>query len=168
MDRPTFIHLFIHLFHFVATFILWWFIWASGFYVHPHLAHLFITFALHHIGEQSLIMLSRQLCSLGLAMSMHALLCSQFHLTLNGLGERLIMFLLGFTNSVLGFISFYYTVRGLCLVSLETVGECSRLLLTIQCFMYYGCFNHVMCHSICENRRTVKPKATITRCDLSP
>ena len=148
MDRPTFIH----LFHFVFTFILWWFIWASGFYVHPHLAHLFITFV-YHIGEQSLIVLFRQLCSLGLAMSMQAILCLQLHLTLNGLGEMLTMFLLGFTNSVLGFISFYYTVRGLCLVSLETVGECSRLLLTIQCFMYYGCFNRVMCHSICENVR---------------
>ena len=56
-------------------------------------------------------------------MSMHASLCLQLHLTLDGLGESLIMFLFGFTNSVLGFISFYYTVRGLCLVSLETVGE---------------------------------------------
>ena len=65
----------------------------------------------------------------------------------------LIMFLLKFTNCVLGFISFYYTVRGLCLVSLEIVGECSRLLLTIQCFMYYGYFNRVMCHSGCENVR---------------
>ena len=65
----------------------------------------------------------------------------------------LVMFLLRFTNSVLGVISFYYTVRGLCLVSLQTVGECSRLLLTIQRFMYYGCFNPVMCHSICENVR---------------
>ena len=90
---------------------------------------------------------------MGLAMSMHALLRLQLHLTLNGLGEMLIMFLLGFTNSVLGFISFYYTVRGLCLVSLETVGECRRLLPTIQCFAYYGCFNRVMCHSICENVR---------------
>ena len=72
----------------------------------------------------------------------------------------LIMLLLKFTNSVLGFIIFYYTVRGLCLVSLETVGECGRLFLTIQCFMYYGCFNRVMCHSICENVRvrTVRPK----------
>ena len=90
-------------------------------------------------------MLSRQLCSLGLAMSMSLLF--------NGLGEMLIMFLLGVTNSVLGFISFYYTVRGLCLVSLETAGECSRLLLTVQCFMYYSCFNCVVCHSICENVR---------------
>ena len=63
------------------------------------------------------------------------------------------MFLLKLTNSVLGFIIFHYTVRGLCLASLETVGECSRLLLTIQCFMYYGCFNRVMCHSICGNVR---------------
>ena len=69
------------------------------------------------------------------------------------LGEMLIMFLHKFTNSVLGFISFYYTVRGLCVVLLETVGECSRLLLTIQFFMYYGCFSRVMCHSICENVR---------------
>ena len=98
-------------------------------------------------------MLSIQLCSLGLAMSMQALLCFQLHLTLNGLGEMLILFLLGFTNSILGFISFYYTVRGICLVSLETVGECSRLLITTQCFMYYDCFNRVMCHSICENVR---------------
>ena len=37
--------------------------------------------------EQPLIMLSRQLCSLGLAMSMQAL-CFQLHLTLNGLGVR--------------------------------------------------------------------------------
>ena len=122
MHGQTHIYSFIHLFHFVSTFILWWFIWENGFYVHPHLAHLFITFVLHHIGEQSLIMLSRQLCSLGLAMSMQALLCLQLHLTLNGLGEMLIMFLLGFTNRALGFISLYYTVRGLCLVSLETVG----------------------------------------------
>ena len=63
------------------------------------------------------------------------------------------MFLHGFTNGILEFMSAYYTVRGLCLVSLETVGECSRLLLTIQCFMYYGCFSRVMCHSICENVR---------------
>ena len=41
-------------------------------------------------------MLSRQLCSLGLAMSMQVLLCFQLHLTLNGLGEMLIMFLFGF------------------------------------------------------------------------
>ena len=98
-------------------------------------------------------MLSRQLCSVGLAMSMHALLCFQLHLTLNGLGEMLIMFLLEFADSILGFVGFYYIVRGLCLVLLETVGECSRLLLTIQCFMYYGCFNGVMCHSVCENVR---------------
>ena len=63
------------------------------------------------------------------------------------------MFLLKFTDSVLEFIIFYYTVRGLCLVSLETVGECSRLLLTVQCFMYYCCFSQVMCYSICENVR---------------
>ena len=95
-------------------------------------------------------------------MSIQALLCLQLHLTLNGLGEMLIiiMFLLGFTNSVLGFISFDYTVRGLCLVSLETVGECSRLLLTIQCFMYYGCFNRAMCHSICENVRVQRYSKT--------
>ena len=152
MHEQAHIYSFIYPFHFVSTFILWWIMWASDFYVHPHLTHLFITIV-YHIGEQSLIMLSRQLCSLGLALSMQALSCLQLHLTLNGLGEMLIMFLLGFTNSVLGFISFYYTVRGLCLVSLETVGECSRLLLTIQCFMYYGCFNRVMCHSICENVR---------------
>ena len=84
-------------------------------------------------------MLFRQLLSLGLAMSMHAFECLQLHLTLNGLDEMVIMFLLKFTDRVLGFIIFYYTVRGLCLVLLETVGECSSLLLTIQCFMYYGC-----------------------------
>ena len=83
-------------------------------------------------------------------MSMQALLCLQLHLTLNGSHE---MFLLGFTNSVVGFISFYYTVRGLCLVLLDTVGECSRLLITVQCFIYYGCFSCVMCHSICKNAR---------------
>ena len=63
------------------------------------------------------------------------------------------MFLPKFTNTVFGFISFYYTVRGLFLVLLETVGECSRLLLTIQCFMYHGCFNRVTCHLVCENVR---------------
>ena len=41
-------------------------------------------------------MLSRQLCSLGLAMSMQALLGFQPHLALNGSGEMLILFLLGF------------------------------------------------------------------------
>ena len=105
-------------------------------------------------------MLSRQLCSLGLAMSMYALLCFKLHLTLNGSGEMLIMFLLGFANSVLGFVGFYYIVRGLSLVLLEIVMECSRLLLTIQCFMYYGCFNLVMCHSICENVRVQKYSKT--------
>ena len=65
----------------------------------------------------------------------------------------LIIFLLKITNSVLEFIIFYYTVRGLCLVLLETVEECSRLLLTIQCFMYYGYFSRVMCHLICGNVR---------------
>ena len=68
----------------------------TGFYAHPHLTHLFITFVLHHTGEQSLIMLYRQLCSLGLAMSMQALLGFQPHLALNGSGEMLILFLLGF------------------------------------------------------------------------
>ena len=106
-------------------------------------------------------MLSRQLFSLGLAMSMHALLCFQLHLTLDGLSEMLIMFLLGFANSVLGFVGFYYIVRGLCLVSLEIVGECSRSLLTIQCFMYYGCFNGscvIQSAKMKEHRRTVRSK----------
>ena len=69
---------------------------ATGFLAYPHLAHLFITFVLHHTGEQSLIMWSRQLCSLSLAMSMMALLGFQPHLALNGSGEMLILFLLGF------------------------------------------------------------------------
>ena len=140
MDKPTFIHLFICSILFPPLFFggLFGRVALMSTHIQPTYS---LPFVIHHTGEQSLIMLSRQLCSLGLAMSMQALLCLQLHLTLNGLGEMLIMCLLKFTNSILGFIIFYYTVRGLCLASLETVGECSRLLLTIQCFMYYGCEN---------------------------
>ena len=91
---PSFIHLFVFSILFPPLFFDGLF--ERLVFVHPHLAHLFITFVLHHTGEQSLIMLSRQLCSLGLAMSMQALLGFQPHLALNGSGEMLILFSLGF------------------------------------------------------------------------